>query len=310
MTPVIEIENLRKFYKGVHRGVDGVDLVVNAGEIFGFLGPNGAGKTTTIRILLDLIRADSGKAAIFGLDCYSDSVEIRKRVGYLPGELGLYEHMVAQKVVDYFARLKGGMDSEVVAELTDRLNMDLTRRVKHYSKGNKQKLGILLAFLNQPKLVILDEPTSGLDPLLQKEFYDFTAGQVKKGRTIFMSTHVLSEVDRICTRAGVIREGKMVAVEGIGALKEKMGEIFRVTIDGRYVPSEFELDGVTKVVADGKSLLLHVTGNHDGVLKRLAEYRVTKLTAEEYSLDDFFHEYYDETNRSRPGRDSEEAGSV
>jgi ABC-2 type transport system ATP-binding protein len=263
---------------------------VNQGEIFGFLGPNGAGKTTTIRILLDLLRADSGRASVFGLDCVNDSVAIRKRVGYLPGELGLYDHMVAQKVVDYFVHLKGGMDSKVVAELIDRLDIDLTRRVKQYSKGNRQKLGILLAFLNRPELVILDEPTSGLDPLLQKEFYDFTADQVKQGRTIFMSSHVLSEVDRVCTRAGIIREGKMETVAGIGALKEQMGEIFRVTIDGPYDPGDFELEGVTKVESDGENLLLHVTANHDGVLKRLAEYRVTKLTAEAYSLDDFFHE--------------------
>jgi ABC-2 type transport system ATP-binding protein len=168
-TPVIEIERLRKFYKGKHRGIDGVDLEVYQGEIFGFLGSNGAGKTTTIRIFLDLIRADSGRARVFGLDIRKDSEEIRRRTGYLSGEHGFYENVVAQEMVKYFGALCGTIDDEITRELMDRLGIDLSRRIREYSRGNKQKLGILPAFLFDPELVILDEPTSGLDPLHQKE---------------------------------------------------------------------------------------------------------------------------------------------
>jgi ABC-2 type transport system ATP-binding protein len=291
-TPVIEIEQLRKFYKGKHRGIDGVDLEVYQGEIFGFLGPNGAGKTTTIRILLDLIRADSGSARVFGLDIHRDSKEIRRRTGYLPGEHGFYENVVAQEMVEYFGALCGTIDDEITRELTDRLGIDLSRRIREYSRGNKQKLGILLAFLFDPELVILDEPTSGLDPLLQKELYEFIAQESNKGRTIFMSSHVLSEVERVCDRVGIIREGKIVAVERIETLKDKMGQIVTVDFDEDFNKDDFRLPGVSKMEADGRTLVLYITGNHDGILKALSQYKITKFLAEEYSLDNLFLEYY------------------
>ena len=292
-TPVIEIERLRKFYKGKHRGIDGVDLEIYQGEIFGFLGPNGAGKTTTIRILLDLIRADSGNARVFGLDIHRDSEEIRRRTGYLPGEQGFYENVVAREMVEYFGALCGTIDSEIVRELTERLGIDLSRRIREYSKGNKQKLGILLAFLFDPELVILDEPTSGLDPLHQKELYEFIAEESRKGRTIFMSSHVLSEVDRVCDRVGIIREGKIVAVERIETLKDKMGQIVTVHFDEEFNEDDFRLPGVSKIESDGRTLLLHITGNYDGILKALSQYKITKFLAEEYSLDNLFLEYYE-----------------
>jgi len=291
-TPVIEIERLRKFYKGKHRGVDGVDLEVDQGEVFGFLGPNGAGKTTTIRILLDLIRADSGSARVFGLDIRKNSKEIRRRTGYLPGELGFYDNVVAQEMVDYFGALCGSINPGIVRNLTDRLGIDLSRRIREYSKGNKQKLGILLAFLFDPELVILDEPTSGLDPLHQKELYEFMAEESRNGRTIFMSSHVLSEVERVCDRVGIIREGKIVAVERIETLKAKMGQIVTVDFDEEFDAGDFEIPGVFKMEVSGRTLSLHVTGNHDGILKALSQYKITKFLAEEYSLDDLFLEYY------------------
>jgi ABC-2 type transport system ATP-binding protein len=291
-TPVIEIEQLSKFYRGRHRGIDGVDLEVYQGEVFGFLGPNGAGKTTAIRILLDLIRADSGNARVFGMDVRNDSREIRRRTGYLPGELGLYENVVAREMVDYFGALCGSTDAGVVKDLTARLGIDLSRRIREYSKGNKQKLGILLAFLFDPELVILDEPTSGLDPLHQKEFYEFVTERSRQGRTIFMSSHVLSEVERVCDRVGIIREGKIVAVQRIETLKDKMGQIVTVDFDEEPQADDFRLPGVSAVELTGRTLSLRVTGSHDRLLKALSRYAVTKLVAEEYSLDDLFLEYY------------------
>lgn len=291
-TPVIEIERLRKFYRGRYRGVDGIDLEVDQGEVFGFLGPNGAGKTTCIRILLDLIRADGGTARVFGLDVRKKSEEIRRRTGYLPGELGLYENVVAREMVDYFGALCGSVDAGVVKELTDRLGIDLSRRIREYSKGNKQKLGVLLAFLFDPELVILDEPTSGLDPHHQKELYEFMAERSHRGRTIFMSSHVLSEVERVCDRVGIIREGKIVAVQRIETLKAKMGQIVTVDFEEEPQADEFRLPGVSAVELTGRTLSLRVTGNHDHLLKALSRYKVTKLVAEEYSLDDMFLEYY------------------
>jgi ABC-2 type transport system ATP-binding protein len=294
--PVIEIERLRKYYRGKCRGVDGVDLEVYQGEVFGFLGPNGAGKTTTIRILLDLIRADSGIARVFGLDARKDSVEIRRRTGYLPGELGLYENVVAHEMVNYFGALCGSINRGIAKDLTERLEIDLTRRIGEYSKGNKQKLGILLAFLFDPELVILDEPTSGLDPLHQKGLHEFVTEQSRNGRTIFMSSHVLSEVERVCDRVGIIRDGKMVAVERIETLKAKMGQILTVEFDGHLNRDDFDIPGISRMEVRGCTLSLHVTGNHDAIVKALSRYKITKLLAEDYSLDNLFLEYYHRSN--------------
>lgn len=297
-TPVIEIEQLRKFYKRKHRGIDGVDLEVYQGELFGFLGPNGAGKTTTIRILLDLIRADSGSARVFGLDIHNDSKEIRARTGYLPGELGFYESVVAQDMVSYFAALCGSVDREIADELTDRLHIDLSRPIREYSKGNKQKLSILLAFLFGPELVILDEPTSGLDPLNQEYLYDFMVRQSRKGKTIFMSSHVLSEVERVCDRVGIIRDGKIVAVERIETLKAKMGQVVTVDFNEEFNPDDFRLAGVSKIEASGRTLSLHITGNHDAIFKALSRYKITEFLAEKYSLDTLFLEYYQNSDEN------------
>ena len=291
--PVIEIERLRKFYRGKHRGVDGIDLQIHQGEIFGFLGPNGAGKTTCIRILLDLIRADAGRARIFGLDVQRESEHIRQRTGYLPGELGLYENVVAREMVDYFGSLCGSVNGQIVRDLIDRLEIDLRRRIREYSRGNKQKLGILLAFLFDPELVILDEPTSGLDPLHQKELYEFIAERSRQGRTIFMSSHVLSDVERVCDRVGIIREGKMVAVQQIETLKSKMGQAVTVDFNEEPNPDDFTFPGISAVEVSGRRLSLRVTGNYDGLLHVLSRYKVAKLVAEDYSLDDLFLEYYE-----------------
>jgi ABC-2 type transport system ATP-binding protein len=240
---------------------------------------------------------------VFGMDVRRHSQEIRRRTGHLPGELGFYDNVPAQEMVDYFGGLCGAIHHGIVKELTDRLQIDLSRLIREYSKGNKQKLGILLAFLFDPELVILDEPSSGLDPLLQHQLYEFMVQQSRQGRTVFMSSHVLSEVDRVCDRVGIIRDGRMVAVERIDALKAKMGQVLTVDFDPQtnmsdFRTEDFRIPGVSKIELAGHTLSLHVTGNHDGVLKALSRYKVTKLLAEEYSLDNLFLEYYQEVNEN------------
>ena len=214
MTAVIHTERLTKTY-GIHRGITEVDLDVEGGEIFGFLGPNGAGKTTTMRVLLDLIRPTSGRAEVFGIETTKDPVAIHRRVGYLPGEFDLYDRLTGADTITYFANLRGGVDPAYVAELVERLDLDPSRRFKEYSKGNKQKVGLVVALQHKPDLLILDEPTSGLDPLIQQSFFEVVREAKTEGRTIFLSSHVIDEVDRTCDRVAIIREGRLVQVDRI-----------------------------------------------------------------------------------------------
>src|SRR3954451_5847054 len=208
MTAVIETEKLTKSY-GAHRGIADLDLVVNEGEAFGFLGPNGAGKTTTIRTLLDHLRPTSGRARVFGIDTRTDPTSIHRRVGYLPGEFSLYDKLSGGDTIEYFANLRGGVDAAYQADLIDRLEVDPTRKFKEYSKGNKQKIGLVIALQHRPELLILDEPTSGLDPLVQQTFYAVIREAKAEGRTIFLSSHILSEVERTCDRVAIIRDGRL-----------------------------------------------------------------------------------------------------
>ena len=215
---IIETRGLTLFY-GDHRGIVDVDLQVKAGEVFGFLGPNGAGKTTTIRVLLDIIRPTSGTAHIFGLDCQREGVAIRQRVGYLPGELSLPATMRGQQYLDMVRSLRGNqVDRRYERELGQRLNLDASRRIREYSRGNKQKLGLVAAFMSQPDLLILDEPTSGLDPLVQQTVMELVQEARSEGRTVFFCSHVLPEVQAIADRVGIIRAGKLAAVERVDAL--------------------------------------------------------------------------------------------
>src|SRR5690606_21719284 len=200
---------LSKVYPGrpPKTALDRLTLSVNRGEVFGYLGPNGAGKTTTIKLLLDLIRPTSGSVSLFGLDANRDSVAIRRRVGVLPGELNLWENQTSLEVIRYFGRVRSSLDMSYVKTLAERLDFDLTRKIRTYSTGNKRKLGLILAFMNRPELLILDEPTTGLDPLVQQTFYQMVQEARAEGRTVFMSSHVLSEVQAICERVGIIRNG-------------------------------------------------------------------------------------------------------
>ena len=219
MTALIETERLTKSY-GSHRGIIELDLAVEEGEAFGFLGPNGAGKTTTIRTLLDHLRPTSGHARIFGIDTHENPMAIHARVGYLPGEFVLYDKLTGGQTIEYFANLRGGVDAAYQADLVERLDIDPSRKFREYSKGNKQKIGLVIALQHKPELLILDEPTSGLDPLVQQTFYEVIREAKADGRTIFLSSHILSEVEKTCDRVAIIRDGRLARVGRVEELRD------------------------------------------------------------------------------------------
>src|SRR6187401_406733 len=261
MTPVIEIEGLTKSY-GRHRGIIDIDLVVEEGEAFGFLGPNGAGKTTTIRTLLDHLRPTSGRARIFGIDTTVDPVAIHRRSGYLPGEFTLYDKLTGGQTIEYFANLRGGVDPAYQAELVSRLDVDPSRKFKEYSKGNKQKIGLIAAFQHRPDLLILDEPTSGLDPLVQQTFYEIIREAKHDGRTIFLSSHILSEVEKTCDRVAIIREGRLVKVDRVEALRDLAHHQVELRFSGDVPVAAFSaLDGVSDVTTEDHLLRLRIVGS-------------------------------------------------
>jgi len=294
--PAILTEQLTKRY-GKSRGVVRLDLEVRPGEVFGFLGPNGAGKTTTIRVLLDLIRPTEGRALVFGLDSRRDTLAIQARSGYLPGELSLYPNLTGRDTLLYLANLRGGVDAEYVATLAERLDCDLDRKVADLSSGNKRKLGLIQAFMHRPELLILDEPTAGLDPLVQHEFNDLLDEAREAGQTVFLSSHVLPEVQRVCDRVAFIREGELIAVEDVAELTGKAIREIEVVFAEPVPPSAFEgVPGVTSVVADrtdATSLRITVTGSLDAAVKKLGEYPVLDLTSRLPDLEDVFMTFYE-----------------
>src|SRR5579862_7318870 len=294
MTAIIEVENLTKSY-GSKRGITHVSFQVEEGEIFGFLGPNGAGKTTTIRLLMALLRADSGTARIAGMDSWEQSVEIKRILGYLPGELNLDPNLTGGQILEYFGHLRGGIDQAYLKQLIARLDFDPSRKFRQYSSGNKRKIGIIQAFMHRPRLLILDEPTNGLDPLNQQEFDRMVKEVRDDGRTVFLSSHILTEVEQTCSRVGIIREGQLVRVGGVAELKDiKRHEVIITFADA--VPAETfkALPGVDKVetLEDGHTLHLAVSGGQDAVVKAAAQYSVVALTSHEPSLEDIFLRYY------------------
>ena len=283
---VVETENLTKYY-GKTRGVEDLSFSVEKGEIFGFLGPNGAGKTTTIRTLLGFLRPTSGEAYIFGRSIWENVGEIKSNVGYIPGDLNLYGHLTGQQFISYFSSLRGG-NTGLLDELLDVFEVPLDRKIKGYSRGMKQKLGIIQAFMHDPELVIMDEPTSGLDPLLQQSFYEFLKSEKRRGKTMFFSSHILSEVDKVCDRVGIIREGKLVALEDVEALKSKKGKIIRLRIKEK--PEKFKGPKDVKI-RDGWIEFV-ATGDVDKWIKRISKYTVLDLEIKEFSLEDIFIHYY------------------
>ncbi len=289
---VVHIDGLTKHY-GKVQALNDLHLDVVQGEIFGYLGPNGAGKTTTIRTLLDLIRPTAGHATIFGLDANKDSVKVHERIGNLPGELALWNHMTGWEVVDYLGGLRGGVDRKYVGELAERLDMDMTRKVKACSSGMKRKLGLIQALMHKPDLLILDEPTNGLDPLVQLTFHQMMREVSEQGRTVFLSSHNLPEVEAICDRVGILRGGKLQAVERIADLKQVRFRWMTLKVAGGADPSAFErLEGVKDVTTYNGSIRFRVTGELDPVIKTAAQYHVIDLMYEEPSLEEIFLEYY------------------
>lgn len=290
---VIHTENLTKVYRGGLRALDDLNLDVQQGEIFGYLGPNGAGKTTTIRLLLDLIRPTSGSAALLNLDARKDSIAIKQRVGYLPSELSLWDRESAQNIVHFVGQSRGGYDRNYVRQLAERLEFDLTKKVRSYSTGNKRKLGLIIALMNQPELLILDEPSSGLDPLMQQTFYQLMQEARDEGRTVFLSSHILSEVQTICDRAGILRNGKLETILRVDELTHT--DFRHVTLRFRE-PVEVSLlaniPGVSSVKVDGKTLTLQLLGDFNPLLQALDGHYVQDMEVEEPSLEEVFLKFY------------------
>ena len=290
---VIHLESLTKFY-GETRALHDIDLTVRVGEVFGYLGPNGAGKTTTIRALFDFIRPTSGKATVLGLDSQADAREIRRRVDYLPGDIALYDRMTGRELLKFLANLRGGVDWNYVEQLAERFQSDLNPRIRTLSRGNKQKIGLIQAFMKRPELIIMDEPTAGLDPLMQQEFYALVEEVKAEGRTIFISSHIVPEVERICDRVGIIREGELATVEDVHALKDRALHQFEFRFAQSVPPEVFaNLPGVRDVVVEGTTLNCTVVGSPDAMVKAAANYEVVGLTSRETSLEDVFLAFYD-----------------
>lgn len=261
--------------------------------MFGFLGPNGAGKSTTIRLLMDYIRPSSGRATIFGLDAHDHAQEIHARTGILPGDLAFYPKLTGEENLRYLANLRGGVDWAFVHQLAERLDADLSRQVKAYSSGNRQKIGLIQAFMHKPELLILDEPTGGLDPLIQQEFYALVREAINAGQTVFLSSHNLPEVERVCDRVGIIREGKLVAVEQVAALKAKALRQIEIVFDGPAPRQAFEgLPGVRDVTAVNSHLRCTIAGTIDPVVKKAAQYTVVNMISQDPNLEDIFLAFY------------------
>ena len=299
MTAIIEVDKLTKSY-GRRRGIADVSFQVGEGEVFGFLGPNGAGKTTTIRVLMALIRSDSGSAKITGLDCWDRSVDIKRSVGYVPGEPSLDGSLTGGQILEYFSNLRGRVDRKYLKQLVERLDLDTGRKFRQYSTGNKRKVVLIQAFMHKPRVLILDEPTSGLDPLNQQEFDGMVREARDEGRTVFLSSHVLSEVEKTCTRVGIIREGRLVKVGGVHDLRDiKRYEITITFAEPVPVEAFAQLEGVTDVerLSDGRAVRLAMQGSADAVIKAAARYPVISLTSYEPSLEDVFLRYYERDGR-------------
>jgi len=292
VTAVIQTDKLTKFY-GSHRGIVDLDLEVPGGEVFGFLGPNGAGKTTTIRTVLDLIRPTSGRAFVFGIESSADPVAIHRRIGYIPGEFALYDRLTGGQTIRYFANLRGGVDRAYQAALVARFQVDPSRRFKEYSKGNKQKIGLIIALQHRPELLVLDEPTSGLDPLVQQSFYALVREAKAEGRTVFLSSHILSEVERTCDRVAIIRDGRIVRVDRVEALRDLAHHQVELRFAGPVPAAEFQsVPGVSDVAADDHILRMRVSGAIAPVVRAAARYELLDFVSREPSLEETFLAQY------------------
>lgn len=293
--PAIATTGLSKDY-GSGRGLFELDLEVAHGEVFGFLGPNGAGKSTTMRLLLDLIRPTSGSARVLGLDTSRESLEIRRRVGFLPGDLALYPRLTGRAALDYLARLRGGVDTRMRDSLVDRFDAELDRPLRQLSTGNRQKLGLIQAFMHEPELLILDEPIAGLDPLAQRSFHELLGEVSAQGRTVFLSSHSLSEVERVTQRLAILREGRLVVVDNLENLRKvavhRLDIEFAEPVDAATFRS---LPAVKAAEVSGRTVTISFEGSADAVVKAAASHEVRAIRPREDDLEDIFLRYYRKT---------------
>jgi len=293
----IETEALTVFY-GKHRGIVDVDMKIPTGEVFGFLGPNGAGKTTTLRVLIDVIRPTHGRASVFGLDCQKDGVALRERIGYLPGELSLPRNMRGQQYLKILDSLRSQpADPVYLNDLCERLDLDTSRKIRDYSAGNKQKLGLVMAMMSKPDLLMLDEPTNGLDPLIQQVVLELVDEACEEGRTVFFSSHILSEVQSVCDQVGIIRDGKLIKVERVDSLMAQPFHRLRLRFENMPEAFSFDLHGVREISRADNSVYLEVTENLPQVMRAAAAMDIVEIETQPVTLEEVFLTYYGRNNR-------------
>ncbi len=296
---IIETSGLTKFY-GSHPGIQELNLEVRSGEVFGLLGPNGAGKTTTIRLLMGFLAPTAGSASILGKNCWSESIYIHRELGYIPGDVRHYGNMTGQQTLDFFNRLRPNRPPIMLPELMEKLPLDLSKRIKEYSQGMRQKLAIILAFMHRPRLLVLDEPTLGLDPLMQQAFYELLASARDTGSTIFISSHILPEMERVCDRVGIVRASRLVAVERIPELASMKIRRVRFTL-APGTPAPERLAGFPVHRSETGEFDVEVRGPIDPFIKELAALPLEELEISHASLEEIFLEYYrnEETHTAR-----------
>jgi ABC-2 type transport system ATP-binding protein len=295
MSLIIQSDKLTKRYGG-NRGIIEVTFAIQEGEVFGFLGPNGAGKTTTMRVLMGLLRPSGGSATIGGLDCWKQSTAVKKLVGYLPGEFTFDPGLRGAQIIEYLGHLRGGIDHAYVRSLIDRLGFEPSKRFREYSHGNKQKLGLVQAFMHRPRLLILDEPTTGLDPLNQKEFYKLVAEERAEGHTIFLASHILPEVEHTCDRVAIIREGRLVKIDHVSSLKDIHQRDVELSFAGPASVEWFQhVAGVVNVQegADKRTLLVTMQGPLTELIQIVGDHQATNIATHEPSLEEIFLRFYE-----------------
>ncbi|MED2971042.1 ABC transporter ATP-binding protein [Fictibacillus sp. B-59209] len=295
---VIEIKNLTKRY-GNARGIEDISFHVEEGEIFGFIGPNGAGKSTTLRTLLSIIYPTSGSAAIFGKDVIKYGPEIKKQIGYLPSEVFYYDKMKVKDLLNYSTSFYKKDCKKRIRELAEIMDLDLNKRIDDLSYGNRKKVGIVQGLLHEPKLIILDEPTGGLDPLMQQKFFDLLKEENKKGATILFSSHILSEVQKMCDRVAIIKEGKLITVEKISTLQENNHKKIRIETKQPVDAGWFAVDGVTNIESDDHKISFLYSGNINLIMKRLVEIELSNVWVDEPDLEEIFLHYYEKEDGSK-----------
>ena len=293
--PVIQIHGLSKMYSGSDKpALDDLSLEIKAGEVYGFLGPNGAGKSTTIRLLMNFLEPSNGYASIRGFDATKDSLEIRKSIGYLSGDFAIYPKMTGRQFLQYMAELQGGVSMSFITDLANKLDADLDKKLGELSRGNRQKIGIIQAFMHSPQILILDEPTSGLDPLVQETFYDLLREAKKRGASVFMSSHILSEVQKTCDRVGIIKAGKLISEDDIAEMSAKAAETFDIIFeDSAPLDALKALNGASVKQVSDKEVTIHMTRRLSPLFAILAKHEVSKIEVHNLDLEESFMHFYE-----------------